>query len=220
MPQIWNIKSRSHECARSGRPFAEGEIFHTAIYFDTETGEFIRRDVSLDAWQEEIAERTPYSYWRTEYVKPEAAKPAVEISGREGPENLLRRLVEEDSSATENARYILALMLERKKLLAPKEVKEGENGRMLLYEHRKSGEVFIIRDPELRLDEIESVQDEVATLLGFGGPAAEAAAAVGMKITTEGKIENISADDAPTESPAEEAPPAPSAPSTTSAEPA
>lgn len=194
MPQIWNIKSRSHECARSGRPFAEGEVFHTAIYFDTGTGEFIRRDVSLDAWQEETTERTPYSYWRAEYVKPESAKPAVEITGREGPENLLRRLVEEDSPGTENARYILALMLERKKLLAPREVKEGENGRMLLYEHRKTGEVFIIRDPELRLDEIETVQDEVATLLGFGGPAADAAAAVGMKINPEGKVESIKPD--------------------------
>lgn len=209
MPQIWNIKSRSHECARSGRPFAEGEIFHTAIYFDTETGEFIRRDVSLDAWQEETAERTPYSYWRADYVKPEAARPAVEITGREGPENLLRRLVEEDSPGTENARYILTLMLERKKILAPREVKEGENGRMLLYEHRKTGEVFIIRDPELRLDEIESVQDEVATLLGFGGPAADAAAAVGMKITPEGKIENIKHDGVTAEIPAEEIPPAP-----------
>ncbi len=199
MPQIWNIKSRSHECARSGRPFAEGEVFHTAIYFDTETGEFIRRDVSLDAWQEETATRTPYSYWRAEYVKPEAAKPAVEITGREGPENLLRRLVEEDNPGTENARYILALMLERKKILAQREVKEGESGRMLLYEQRKTGEVFIIRDPELRLDEIESVQDEVAMLLGFGGPAAEAAAAVGMKITPEGKVENLTPDDAPTE---------------------
>ncbi len=198
MPQIWNIKSRSHECARSGRPFAEGEVFHTAIYFDTETGEFIRRDVSLDAWQEETAERTPYSYWRAEYIKPETTKPAVEISGREGPENLLRRLVEEDNQRTENARYILALMLERKKLLAPREVKEGENGRMLFYEQRKTGEVFIIRDPELRLNEIESVQDEVATLLGFGGPAAEAAAAVGMEITPDGKVESINADDATT----------------------
>jgi hypothetical protein len=206
MPQIWNIKSRSHECARSRRPFDEGEVFHTAIYFDTETGEFIRRDVSLDAWQEETAERTPYSYWRAEYIKPEAAKPMVEITGREGPENLLRRLVEEDSPRTENARYILALMLERKKLLAPREVKEGENGKMLLYEHRKTGEVFIIRDPELRLDEIETVQDEVATLLGFGGPAAEAAAAVGMKITPEGTIENIKSDDETTEAPAEPQP--------------
>ena len=60
---------------------------------------------------------------------------------------------------------------------------------MLFYENRKTGDVFIIRDPELRLDEVEGVQEEVAMLLGFGGPAAEAARAVGLTITPEGKVE-------------------------------
>ncbi|MCE9518540.1 MAG: hypothetical protein K8R87_03080 [Verrucomicrobia bacterium] len=188
MQQAWNIKSCSHECARTGRLFVEGENFHTAIHFDTNTGEFIRRDVSAEAWAEEIAERTPFSSWQSAYVKPETAPARPEITGRESAENLLRKLCEDDQPNTENARYILTLMLERKKLLMPKEAREGAQGRMLIYEHRKTGEVFIIRDPELRLDEIESVQDEVAMLLGFGGPAAEAAAAVGMAITPEGNV--------------------------------
>lgn len=192
MQQAWNLKSRAHECARLGRLFEEGEVFYTAIYFDTETGEFVRRDVSLDGWDEELAERTPFSYWKSEYVKPEAIKPKVEITGRESPEGLLQRLIEEDDTKSEHARYILALMLERKKQLSPKEVKESEHGRMLIYENKKTGEVYIIRDPELKLDEMASMQDEVATLLGFGGPAAEAASAVGMKITTDGKVEAVS----------------------------
>lgn len=191
MQQAWNLKSRAHECARLARPFEEGEVFYTSIYFDTQTGEFVRRDVSLDGWEEEMAERTPFSYWKSEYVKPEAMKPKVEITGRESPESLLQRLIEEDDSRSENARYILALMLERKRQIAPKEVKESEHGKMIVYENKKTGEVYIIRDPELKLDEMESVQDEVAMLLGFGGPAAEAAAAVGMKITTDGKVESV-----------------------------
>ena len=47
----------------------------------------------------------------------------------------------------------------------------------------------MIRDPELRLDELAQMQDEVAMLLGFGGPAAEAAKSVGMKFTPDGKLE-------------------------------
>lgn len=194
MSQAWNLKSRSHECARTARPFVEGETFYTAIYFDTANGEFIRRDVSLEAWEEETAERTPFSSWKAEYVKPDSQhKPKMEIVGKESAEALLRRLVEEDLSHTEHARYILALMLERKRQLTPKEVKYTEHGTMLLYENKKSGEIYIIRDPELRLDEIEAVQEEVAMLLGFGGPAAEAAAAVGMKFTPEGKLEKADA---------------------------
>jgi hypothetical protein len=190
--QTWNIKSRSHECSRSGRPFEEGEVFHTSIHFDHETGEFVRRDVALDVWEEELKERAPLAYWRTTYVKPDSGKPKVEISSRESPETLLRRLIDEDQEHTEHARYILALMLERKKQLVPKETKYTEQGTLLLYEHRKSGEVFIIRDPELRLDEIESVQEEVATLLGFGGPVVEAAKVAGVTLSPDGKIEKKS----------------------------
>jgi hypothetical protein len=35
----------------------------------------------------------------------------------------------------------------------------------LIYEHGKSGDVFIVPDPQLRLDEIEKVQEDVAVLL-------------------------------------------------------
>ncbi|WP_038172632.1 hypothetical protein [Verrucomicrobium sp. BvORR106] len=191
MQANWNIKSRAHECSRTNRPFEEGERFYTAIYFDTVSGEFQRRDVAESAWAEELAERKPFSYWKAEYVRPESLRPKVEITSRESAEDLLRRFVEEDEEHTEHARYILALMLERKKQLVPKETKETEHGKTIIYEHRKSGEVFIIKDPELRLDELAMVQDEVAMLLGFGGPAAEAAAAVGMRITPDGKVENL-----------------------------
>ena len=170
MQQQWNLKTRGHECARTGRPFEPGEIFHTGIYFDTDSGEFIRRDVSAEAWKEELAERKPIAAWRAPYEPPESAKAKPEVTTRESAETLLRRLIEEDQSYTHNARYILALMLERKKLLVPKEIQETEQGRVVIYEHRKSGEVYILRDPELTLREIDAVQEEVATLLGFEVP--------------------------------------------------
>jgi len=117
--------------------------------------------------------------------------------------SLLQRFIEEDHPATENARYILALMLERKRILTPTAAKETENGRMLFYENKKTGEVFLIRDPELHLDELAQVQDEVALLLGFGGPAAEAAKAAGMKFTADGKLVPAEASEPAAEVPAE-----------------
>jgi hypothetical protein len=35
----------------------------------------------------------------------------------------------------------------------------------LIYEHGGTGDVFIVPDPQLRLDELESVQNEVVQLL-------------------------------------------------------
>ncbi len=174
MLQTWNIRIRAHACALTNRPFVEGERHYTAIYFDTKTGEFTRRDIAVEAWQQELGERTPFSHWKTVYEKTVSdAKP--EITPKETALALLQRLVEDDQPHTEHARYIVAAMLERKRILSPTATKVNDEGhKLLFYEHKKTGDVFIIRDPELRLDELQAVQEEVATLLGFGNPAAPA----------------------------------------------
>jgi hypothetical protein len=192
MIQNWSIRSRATHCAHSGRAFAEGEVFHTAIYFDPETSGYLRRDVGMDVWREEIAERKPIAYWRTAYT-PVVVEAKPEVTSKESAMALLQRFIEEDNPITENARYILALMLERKRILSPTATKEIDGAKMLFYENKKTGEVFLVRDPELRLDELAQVQDEVAMLLGFGGPAADAAKVAGMEFTPEGKLVSIQA---------------------------
>ncbi len=188
MLQNWHIRSRAHACAQTGAPFEDGQAMYTAIYFDPETGGYLRRDVSLEAWDSELAERTPYSYWKTNYQK-NVVEEKPDIASKESALALLQRLIEEDEARTENARYILAVMLERKRQLTETAVKDTETGKMRFYENKKTGDIFIIRDPELHLDEIGQVQDEVATLLGFGGPAAEAAKAAGMAFTPDGQLQ-------------------------------
>jgi hypothetical protein len=201
MIQAWNIRSRAHLCSLSGRAFSEGEPFYTAIYFDPETSGYLRRDVSLDAWEQELSERKPIAYWKTAYT-PHVAEERPEVTSKESAMTLLQRFIEEDEPNTENARYILALMLERKRILSPTATKETETGKMLFYENKKTGEVFVVRDPELRLDELVQVQDEVAMLLGFGGPAAEAAKAVGMSFDASGKLNTGAPPEVPSEAPA------------------
>lgn len=187
MIQTWSIRSRSHHCALSERPFVEGETFHTAIYFDTKTGDYQRRDVGLDVWKQELTERKPIAYWKTLY-SPTITEQKPEVTSKESAMALLQRFIEEGDPSTENARYILALMLERKRILSNTATKEVDGQRMLFYENKKTGEVFIVRDPELRLSELAELQDEVAMLLGFGGPAAESAKVAGMKFTPDGKL--------------------------------
>ena len=187
MIQNWSIRSRATHCAHSGRAFAEGEVFYTAIYFDPETSGYLRRDVGMDVWREEIAERKPIAYWRTSYT-PVLVEAKPEVASKESAMALLQRFIEEDNPITENARYILVLMLERKRILSPTATKEIDGAKMLFYENKKTGEVFLVRDPELRLDELAQVQDEVAMLLGFGGPAADAAKVAGMQFTPEGVL--------------------------------
>jgi hypothetical protein len=56
-------------------------------------------------------------------------------------------------------------MLERKRVLRQVKTEKTESGCVLIYEHRATGDVFIVPDPGLRLDELEAVQNEVAGLL-------------------------------------------------------
>ena len=166
MIQAWNLRTRAHHCAVTDRRFEEGEQFYTAIYFDKKTGDYTRRDVSAAAWEQDSQDHPPFSFWKSLYEKPQTEE-RPEVTPRENASVLLHRLIVEDEPSTENARYILALMLERRRILAPTAVQHTDSGRLLLYENKKTGEVFIIRDPELRLDEIAAMQEEVATLLGF-----------------------------------------------------
>ena len=164
----WSIKSRAHVCAVTERHFEDGESFYTAIFPDPESSGYLRKDFSADAWdQRSEDEAVPFSFWQSIYRAP-VKEEEVEIT-EESPEDLLRRLIEEDEEHTENVRYILAIMLERKKQLVEVDSQPTATGIIRIYEHRKSGDVFIVKDPNIPLSEVEKVQDEVAILLENGG---------------------------------------------------
>jgi hypothetical protein len=76
-------------------------------------------------------------------------------------------LVSEDQPEQMNARYVLAILLERKRTLKQVDVRESGQQKILIYEHIKTGEAFIIPDPKLRLDQLDSVQQEIYSLLAL-----------------------------------------------------
>lgn len=155
----WPIKHRADACAQTNRPFEPGEQFYTLLF--REGGGYRREDLSEEAWNARNENIRPFSFWKTHYEPPPAAPP--EPLAKENAEELLRRLLAEQ--AQPNACYVLAAMLERKRILKPIKSEDAENGRVLIYEHAKNGDVFIVPDVQLRLHELESVQTEVAQLL-------------------------------------------------------
>lgn len=162
MANEWEIKGRGNRCTATGREFVDGEFFYTLLF--RERGGFRREDLCEEAYQERDKKQKPFSFWRTKYEQP--PPPAPEAVTKETAEDLLRRFMSEEGNEHANARYILALMLERKRTLKPIETKKEDGQKILIYEHAKTGEVFVIPDPELKLDQIEQVQMEVAELLG------------------------------------------------------
>ena len=93
MQQNWHIRSRAHQCALTERPFEDGEVFYTAIWFDPELNEYARRDVCTDAWKQEQETRKPIASWRSIYRKAEVeARP--EFAPKASAQELLQRFIE------------------------------------------------------------------------------------------------------------------------------
>ncbi len=56
-------------------------------------------------------------------------------------------------------------MLERQKLLRETDTQPTTGGTLRIYEHRKTGEVYIVKDPNIPLAQVEEIQNEVIELL-------------------------------------------------------
>lgn len=162
--ESWHIKSRSHQCAVTGQHFADGETIIAAIFPDPESSGWLRKDYSIAGWaQRDVAEGEKFPQWKTVYKAPVSSE-RVEVT-KESPIDLLRRMVDEDEEHTEKVRFILAVMLERQKVLVEKDTQPVPSGILRVYEHRKEGDVFLIRDPNVALDQVEAMQQEVLELL-------------------------------------------------------
>jgi hypothetical protein len=157
----WEIKARSRYCAQTEEAFDDGATIYTLLFRDR--AGFRREDISEIAWQQIKESVEPFSFWKSKFQ----AKPPTlpEPMPKESVEELLRKLVSEDLPEHLNARYVLAILLERKRILKQVDIRESAEEKILIYEHVKTGEAFIIADPRLRLDQLDSVQEEIYSLL-------------------------------------------------------
>src|SRR5215472_7138356 len=184
----WNIQSRAHACGACGKAFGDKEIYHTLLF--DERADFRRSDICAECWQKQYSEGARdrkgfVSYWQGVF---EAPAPQPEPIKKETAETLLRKLIELNDPHYVPAAYILAVMLERKRLLKVKEQIVRDGYRLFVYEQPRTGDIFTIRDPALQLNQLESVQHDVAALLEHGlnpPPATGAAVAESAPVANE-----------------------------------
>ncbi len=163
----WNIQSRAHACKVCATAFTDGQSYHTVLL--EERAGFERQDLCPACWKARTTEADApvfLSHWMGTYESPPATPP--DAIQKETAETLLRKLMEPREDRHAAACYILAVMLERKRILRVK-AQLYENGRRIfLYEQPKTGDLFSIADPNLQLDQLEAVQRDVSSLLEHG----------------------------------------------------
>ena len=186
----WNIQGRAHACEACGKRFADQEAFHTLLF--DERADLRRSDICAGCWQQQFSDGARdrkgfLSYWQGIY---EAPPPVVDAIHRDTAETLLRKLIGQNDPRHVPAGYILAVMLERKRILKVKEQVLRDGKRTFIYEQPKTGDVFTIADPDLKLDQLEEVQRDVAALLEHGlNPPQPADAPVAVAVQTKPETE-------------------------------
>ncbi len=164
----WNIKSRSEVCRICAHAFQNGQEFSTVLA--DEQGELVRNDVCDNCWDDDRFRSNSFSIWRSvvRFPPPKSDGPLK----KETSESLLRRLMETDEHSQRDVIFVLAVDLERRRIFEERDIELLEDGtKNRIYEHKKTGEVFIVHDPDLNLRELEDVQGRVLELLISGEPS-------------------------------------------------
>ena len=164
MSQEWNIRSRGHECSFCAKPLVDKAPVVSALR-ETESG-YERFDCHPECWKTQSRDWEPFSQWDGVYFAPVKESKRQEPLKKEDAGELLRKLVTLDDPSMKNVVYVLAVMLERSKILVERDAKEQPDGSIRrVYEDRKNGDTFVILDPRLRLENLGEVQQQVVALL-------------------------------------------------------
>jgi hypothetical protein len=171
----WNIQARSHACQACEKPFADKEPCQTLLL--AERHQYVRMDVCTKCWETQYGEGATdrkgfISQWQSIYHTPPDAPP--EPIQRETAEDLLRKLITAGKPKDGPVCYILAVMLERKRILKVKEQFQRDGARVFIYEQPRTGDLFTITDPNLHFDQLEQVQHDISQLLNPQTPSAPA----------------------------------------------
>ncbi len=159
MAQQWNVESATGRCVATGRTLEEGEEYYTVLFEEDES--FRRAEYCLDAWQGPPEDA--FCHFKTSVpIKAKRKQLLVE-------DDLLvaffRRLADEAEPVRVQFRFVLALILMRKRALryeGSSTQDEVEVWRMLLPRDQSTHEVV---NPHLTDEQIEGVSRQLSAIL-------------------------------------------------------
>lgn len=148
----YNVKPLGRTCSASGQPLAPGSSCYSVLVL--ENGDLVRVDYSSEAWSG--PPENAVAHWRVD--APEA-KPVQ--SNPLDPDSLFEyfeRLSESPNELQEKMRYVLALLLVRKRRLQIDGSRQDGDDSFLQVSGIRGEGSYEIRDPELSDAEIEELQ--------------------------------------------------------------
>jgi hypothetical protein len=157
----YQIQPITRRCAATNKELAPGSKFYTVL-FDRD-GKFVREDYSSEAWHGPPP--GAFSFWSGRV--PAAAQGKQLRLDDEMLLDCFTRLQGETESGRVNFRFVLALLLMRRKRFKFEQVRREGEQEFLQLRCARSGVRHDVLHPRLGEEEMAAVQEEVLKVLGW-----------------------------------------------------
>lgn len=157
----YQIQPSTRRCSLSGRELQPGERYYSVLL--EEGGKFLRKDYSVEAWQG--PPEGAFSFWMGRLAPPQGKRrqPIDDEMLMECFQRLEGQL--EDSRV--RFRYVVALLLLRRRRLKIEETRREGAQEMLILRCTRTGVRHMVVNPDLTDEELAAVQDDVFQALGW-----------------------------------------------------
>jgi hypothetical protein len=157
----YQIQANTCRCAATGRELKPGEKFYTVLL--DEDGAFVRHDYSEEGWQG--PPDNTFSFWTGRVPEQEEnRRPRVD-------DDLLVDCLQRLEGQTEpdrlNFRYVVALLLMRRKRFKFEETRTEGGQEILALRCARTRTLYQVVNPRLTEEEMARVQEEVFKVLGW-----------------------------------------------------
>jgi hypothetical protein len=162
----FDFKRSSRRCHRTERDLKPGEVYYSALVEQGE--EFVRLDFSESAW--EGPPEGALGWWRSRIPERDAQRVYW------APSDVLLAYFQELETRPEKAatRYVMALLLQQKRLLALRDVRVGPNGQreLVLHSARLKAD-FVVPDIPPAPQQLREIQETLTASLFTDQPTWE-----------------------------------------------
>jgi hypothetical protein len=157
----YQIQPNTRRCFLTGRELKPGERYFSVLH--DEAGQLVRHDYSSEVWQG--PPEGAFSFWAGKVpLATESRRPRID------DEMLLDcfgRLEGQTDPGRINFRYVVALLLMRRKRLKFEAARTTNGHEVLRLRESRTGSEHEVINPGLTDDEMASVQEEVLRVLGW-----------------------------------------------------
>ncbi len=168
----WEVQKGKPQCDGCQGEFLDQQSTHCLLMLGGET--LARQDYCSNCWTDKIVPGLvgvkDYATWAGRY-KVILPIPKEEVIRKDHAQALFAKLLASGDPSKKNILFVMAVMLERKKILKQQKIVrqesvEGSPGKkMLVYVHGETGESITIEDPQIPLMHWTRIQKEVTDLL-------------------------------------------------------